>query len=1115
MASLELTRQDNPVHGTHHLTETPPYPNLWAEMANASLTALKVDLVAFGDHRPGGEIHVHHWTFSPDFGNGGPASPGEVLSEVKAVIAETIEQGILHTRTLLMPEPVFTLFLPIEIEGQRIGAMLIGRRGPEPFSDHQLAVCRAWVDLLASIAQTAQGWTQAAREWQTTFDATNDAIWVLDQEQRIVRCNAAAERLFGRSAEEIVGEHCWTIVHGTEEPVPECPLKRAKHNMRRETMEIARGDRWLRVRVDPIVAPNGEYNGAVHIITDITAFKQTHAELAQQREMLANLHRAGQQIGRTLDTEIIFQQLHDILSGWMPCDSLFVSSFSPDDRLIRCIFAIAEGRRIDAGQLPPIPLEPEGQGVQSEVIRTGQPLLVSDFQACVRRSATVYYIDKNGVPHDREEIPTSEQVTRSALLVPMILAGQVVGVIQVLSFQLDAYTKTDLQFLESIAGQVAVAFHNARLYQLAQDEIAERERAQEALVASERRFRELFQNIPACCFTVDREGIIHNWNRACEELYGWTAQEAIGKSIFELMVQEQNVEWARQINAAVFAGQAINGLEFEDLRADGSRCTVLMNKYPLRDASDQVVLGVCAQLDITDRVKMEMERERLVAQIREQAHYLEQILATVPTGVLLLDADGHLLSANPIAEKSLAVLADVEVGDIITHLGGRPLAEFLALPPTHRLWHEVHAGKRTFEIIARPVQADSTEPERWVLVINDVTQEREVQLQLQQQERMAVVGQLAAGIAHDFNNILASIMLYAQIVARSESVPPKERERLGVIVQQTRHASGLIQQILDFSRRAMLERRPLDLLPLIKEQVRLLKRTLPEHITVEWTYGPDEYAVNADPTRMQQILTNLAVNARDAMPEGGVLRIALERITVEPGRSPLLPEMEPGDWIVLRVTDTGTGIPADALPHIFEPFFTTKGPGEGSGLGLAQVYGIVGQHGGRINVDTEVGKGTTFHIYLPALEQSAPRSSQPETATIPQGQGELVLLVEDEATVRAALAAGLEQLNYRVLTVANGKEALAVMEKQGKNVALVLTDMVMPTMGGLALFHALRERGWKTPVILLTGHLLTGHPMTKELDALHDQGLVACLTKPPDLGQLAQVLADALRGHPR
>jgi two-component system cell cycle sensor histidine kinase/response regulator CckA len=238
------------------------------------------------------------------------------------------------------------------------------------------------------------------------------------------------------------------------------------------------------------------------------------------------------------------------------------------------------------------------------------------------------------------------------------------------------------------------------------------------------------------------------------------------------------------------------------------------------------------------------------------------------------------------------MLTKGKAGDILTHLGNRPLAELLTSPPTRGLWHEVKAGMRTFEVIARPVESGA-EPEHWVLVVNEVTREREIRAQLQQQERLAAVGHLAAGIAHDFNNIMAAIILHAQMAARSRELSERDRDRMAVINQQAHHASRLIQQILDFSRRAVLERRPLDLLSLLKEQGELLKRTLPEHIRIELTYGRDEYTVHADPTRMQQMLTNLAVNARDAMSDGGTLRVELERITVERGKSPLLPEMPP------------------------------------------------------------------------------------------------------------------------------------------------------------------------------------------------------------------------------
>jgi CheY-like chemotaxis protein len=289
----------------------------------------------------------------------------------------------------------------------------------------------------------------------------------------------------------------------------------------------------------------------------------------------------------------------------------------------------------------------------------------------------------------------------------------------------------------------------------------------------------------------------------------------------------------------------------------------------------------------------------------------------------------------------------------------------------------------------------------------------------------------------------------------------------------------------------------------VRDEVDLLERTLPEHIAIELTHGDDEYTVNADPTRMQQVLANLAVNARDAMPNGGQLRIGLGRATVEPGASPPLPEVKAGEWVQLTVADTGTGIPPDAVPHIFEPFFTTKEMGSGAGLGLAQVHGIVGQHGGHIGVRTQLGKGTTFTIYLPALPVAAPETPGPAPANLFQGHGETVLVVEDDAAVRRALSAALRSLNVRVLEAASGEEALGMLERH--KVALVLSDVLMAQIGGIALFQGLRARGRQVPVVLLTGH-----PMEDELETLLAQGLSGYLLKPPRTEELSNLLEEFL-----
>jgi two-component system cell cycle sensor histidine kinase/response regulator CckA len=639
-------------------------------------------------------------------------------------------------------------------------------------------------------------------------------------------------------------------------------------------------------------------------------------------------------------------------------------------------------------------------------------------------------------------------------------------------------------------------------------DVTERKQAEAALREQTHALREseeLLNNI----LTASSVGIAHAkdrnivWaNEAMVRMFGFTEEERyLGKDTQILYASEEEYRRVGRITYEQQRAGKVVELDAKFKRQDGSLFDGYVRVNTL-DPLDPIKGIIVSIIDITERKQAEEERSRLLVQIQEQARRIEQIMDTVPAGVLLLDAAGRVVLANPVAERDLSVLADARVGDIITRLGDRPLMELLTSPPKG-LWHEVKTDTRTFEIIARPME-NGPEPENWVLVISDVTREREIRRRAQQHERLAAVGQLAAGIAHDFNNIMATIVLYAQMSAQAEGVSDLIRRRMETINQQAQHATGLIQQILDFGRRAMLERRPLDLLPLLKEQVKLLKRTLPESIEIELLYGPEEYIVNADLTRMQQMVMNLAVNARDAMPEGGGLRIGLERIRIGEGEATPLPEMQAGEWVRMTVSDTGVGIPPDVLPRIYEPFFTTKAP-LGSGLGLSQVHGIVAQHEGHIDVRTQRGQGTTFTIYLPALSVRGPETSPPRTAHLPQGEGQTILVVEDNAATRQALMEGLELLSYCVLEAANGQEALVVLEQRKGDVALVLSDVVMPGMGGVALFHTLRE---KYPAVRMV--LLTGHPMEDALKDLRAQGLHIWLFKPPSLKQLAEVIAQAL-----
>ena len=534
-------------------------------------------------------------------------------------------------------------------------------------------------------------------------------------------------------------------------------------------------------------------------------------------------------------------------------------------------------------------------------------------------------------------------------------------------------------------------------------------------------------------------------------------------------------------------------------------------------ATDYVLKDRLARLGPVVKRALQEYEERLTRIKAEQAlRLLNQAVEQSPVSVVITDASGSIQYVNPKFSQVTGYSAAEAIGQNprILQSGEQSPAFYRKMwdaLSTGQEWRgEFHNKKKNGELYwelasIAGVKDQAGNITHYVAVKEDITERKQLEEEHLRQERLASVGQLAAGIAHDFNNILAAIGLYSEIVGRSKELSDGNKKRMGVINQQVWHASRLIGQILDFSRQSVLQRHPLNLQSLLEEQVNLLQRTLPENIAIELQCEPGEYTVEGDPTRIQQVLTNLAVNARDAMPNGGRLTITLDRLAAEPDQLPWQPTTSAKTYIRLNVTDTGTGIPPQNLPHIFDPFFTTKAPGEGTGLGLAQIHGIVGQHHGYIDVESQMGVGSSFTVYLPALEIALDAAPAQDDSSVHQGQGQVLLVVEDEATLRAAMLTILEQWNYRVLEAANGKEALAVLEAHRGQIDLVLSDMVMPDMGGIALFQTLRQNGWALPMILISGH-----PLDRVNDELKELGVAACFTKPPDLNKLVGTIAQTL-----
>ena len=510
--------------------------------------------------------------------------------------------------------------------------------------------------------------------------------------------------------------------------------------------------------------------------------------------------------------------------------------------------------------------------------------------------------------------------------------------------------------------------------------------------------------------------------------------------------------------------------------------------YLLKEKLDRASLVRSIQYSIESK-NGEVEIENIIESMQRQSVEMQQVLETVQDGVLILNAQRELVFANNAVSSYLEHLTNSNVGEELVRLGSRSVVKMLEQTNRESPF-EVNIDEEDldFEINVSPYLLGHEEP-GWIILIRGGAKENLIRTP--EQDRQATVGQLASGIAHDFNNIMGSIILYSEMLLNKELLKGKDRERMATIMHQAQRAAALTRQILDFSRAGLIEPHRVDLVPFMGEISTLLSRTLPENIRLSVIQKDKFNVVNVDPVRIQQVFMNLAINARDAMPNGGELRIELENIKIAEGQDFPLKELDVGDWVCVKVSDNGDGIHADVLHHIFEPFFTTKDPGEGSGLGLAQVYGIMKQHGGHIEVASKQGIGTTFTFYLPAHPGPVENALIPDHVDSHGETPEILLVVEDDYNSRIAVSEALRAHKFSVLSAGNGQEALNLIEEHKGEINLVLSDLIMPGMGGVTLYQHLRD---SYPDIGMM--VMTGYPMSEETRGILEDGGVPWLAKP-------------------
>ena len=516
--------------------------------------------------------------------------------------------------------------------------------------------------------------------------------------------------------------------------------------------------------------------------------------------------------------------------------------------------------------------------------------------------------------------------------------------------------------------------------------------------------------------------------------------------------------------------------------------------------ADLIAVNARLQTEITERLRAEEELKKLLST-------LSTLVEHIPEGVVLLDADCRIILSNSTGQDFLSSLSSAETGDILTHISGMSVEELFLRAQT-TVWHEitVTSPMRRMFTVGGSVIGQTETCRGIVLVIKDVTEEKDLQERIYTQERLAAVGQLSAGIAHDFNNILTGIIGFTELILSEDRIGVDDREVMEEVRQNGLRAAHLIRQILDFSRQSISEMRTLELSAFLNEFSKFIRRTIPEDIYISLVHEPEEYLVRADQTKIQQVLTNLSLNARDAMPHGGKLTFSLSHKTLLPDERPPVPDMTEGEWIVLTLTDTGSGIPHEIMPHIFEPYFTTKESGKGTGLGLSQVYGIVKQHGGFVDVQSEIGSGTSFCIYLPVCTAGKTGSMPEVPFSVPDGQFQTVLVVEDYEAVRNLIRQILTKLNFTVLTAVNGLDALKIYEKNKASIKLVITDLVMPELGGIEMSRIIKARNPSAKILAISGY-----PLGSEWGDLYKAGITECIQKPFERQTLIQAVCTILR----
>jgi PAS domain S-box-containing protein len=933
-----------------------------------------------------------------------------------------------------------------------------------------------------------------AEEYQaylaSIVESSRDAIIGEDMDGCVTSWNTGARGIFGYTAAEMVGRPLAVLVpeerRGEEQEFLE-RVRRGERAATRETVRRTRDGRLIDVTttVSPIRGTNGGVRGLSHIARDVTMIRAHEREVVRLSQLYAALSHVNQAIAKSDSRDVLLARVCEVLVEFGAFSIAWIGRHDAEQH--RLVPVAVSGDR--DGYLGSVDVRtddtPRGSGAAGLAFNTGRAQVFNDVSTEAAAAPWRAELMRRGL--------------HAAASLPVRAEGSVWGTLTVYSSQLDVFNEREIALLNEAANDISFALDN-----LAR---AEAHRGAELKIRSEEEFSAaMIDSMPGVVYVYDEAGRFLRWNRNFEQLSGYSAEEIVKMHPLDFFRGDERDLVAARISE-VFARGA-SAVQASLVAKDGTKtpCFFTGRRVELQGRSCLAGVGV----DVSDRIEV----EELATESEEKYRELVELASSI---ILRWTAEGRIQFLNDYGLQFFGYREEEIFGRLVTdtivpatETGGRNLLVFIDevtdRPESFATTVNENVrrnGERVWISWANRVVRDESGRVAEILSVGtDITAQRRTEEQLRQSQKMDAIGRLAGGVAHDFNNMLTVITGSSEFLLAGE-LAGEDREALVAIREASERATSLTRQLLGFSRQTILQPRTIDLNIAVGNITGMLSRLIGADVELIVTAGEALHSVLVDPSQVDQILMNLAVNARDAMPRGGRLIVETSNVTLS-DEYPLTYAGKAGPNVLLAVTDSGVGIPRDVQPRVFEPFFTTKGVGKGTGLGLSMILGIVQQSNGSLDVFSEVGRGTSFKLYFPAADKAATTAVTGASVADPHGS-ETVLLVEDEPGVREFTTRCLQRRGYTVVVAEDPTDAMAMLDRHDSGIDMLIADVVMPKMSGPQLAAAIRATRPELKVLFVSGYTD---------DAVVRHGLLearaAFLQKPFTPGEFARKVRDTL-----